>query len=232
MTRAQKSVNPDETGIPWWPAAGTGRGTLSRERLAVAAAEILETGGRSALTLRGVAQAVGAGTMSLYWYIDSKDDLVDLAVDRIMSAVDVPEDGDWRSRLRQLALSFRAVLLAHPAVLPLLAEGVTVGPHLLRIQEGLLTALLDAGLSAPDAARASTAVGAIVTNVGVGSPTADEAARWSAGKTLADLGVDRFPNTVALADELVGGDAEERFLFGLDLLLDGLAARLGHGEQV
>jgi len=223
-----KKVDTSETGIPWWPAGSSGRGTLSRELIARAAADILESGGRSALTIRAVAESVGAGTMSLYWYIDGKDDLVDLAVDEIMSAVEVPKRGDWRNRVRRLALSFRAVIVDHPAVVPLLAEGVTAGPNLLRINEALLDALVDAGLSGADASSAATAVGAIVMNVTVSAD--DQRERWSKGKDMGDLSPQQFPRTVALANSLVGADANKQFLYGLDVVLDGIALRTGHGR--
>jgi TetR/AcrR family transcriptional regulator, tetracycline repressor protein len=223
MARPTKTVNSDDSGIPWWPAGSAGRGNLSREIIATAAADILESGGRSALTLRAVAQAVGAGTMSLYWYIDGKDDLVDLAVDQIMSAVEVPRRGDWRARVRRLARSFYGVLVDHPAVLPLLAEGVTVGPNLLRVHEALLDALLEAGLSPRDTAHAATAIAGVVTNIGVAATPGPD--RWTSGKAMTDLSPAHFPRTVALAAELTGADAEEQFLYGLDLLLDGIAMR-------
>lgn len=218
-------MDTGETGIPWWPAGSSGRGTLSRELIARAAADILESGGRSALTMRAVAESVGAGAMSLYWYVDGKDDLVDLAVDEIMSAVEIPKRGAWRARVRRLAVSFRAVIADHPAVVPLLAEGVTVGPHLLRINEALLDALLDAGLSGSDATSASSAVAAMVMNVATGASAQRD--RWSKGKDMADLSPVHFPRTVELAAELVDFDADTQFAYGLDLLLDGIELRTG-----
>jgi AcrR family transcriptional regulator len=229
MARPTKTVNSDDSGIPWWPAGSAGRGTLSREIIATAAADILESGGKSALTLRAVAEAVGAGTMSLYWYIDGKDDLVDLAVDQIVGAVETTHRGDWRARVRRLARSFHGVLIDHPAVLPLLADGVKLGPNLLRIHEALLDALLDAGLSPRDAAHAAAAVAGVVTNIGVaGTPTPE---RWTAGKSMTDLSPELFPRTVALAPELLGADPEEQFLYGLDLVLDGIAMRTGQSGR-
>ncbi len=80
-----------------------------------AAIAIADAEGIGAVTMRRIAQEIGAGAMSLYTYVPDKDRLLDLMVDRVGGAVTpVPITGDWRTDLIALAGSQRTLMLAHP----------------------------------------------------------------------------------------------------------------------
>src|SRR5262245_52420943 len=72
---------------------------LSLERIVATAVELLDAQGVEALTMRRLADRLGSGVMSLYWHIDNKEDVFDLALDSVLEyrgarQIDAPRD--WR----------------------------------------------------------------------------------------------------------------------------------------
>src|SRR5262245_28240553 len=155
------------SGIPWWPVARTpSRETarFDRERICAAALRILDEEGYEALSMRRLAAALDAGTMTLYWHVATKDELLALVVAVVMSQVALPDpDRDWISRLRDLAWNTRRALGAHPEVARLVVQGVMAGPALLRLQETTLAILRRAGFDEPTAIEAFYAIGLVFT---------------------------------------------------------------------
>ena len=103
---------------PIWtrPEPGARKPRFTRDQLAEAAMSIADTEGIEAVTMRRVAQELGAGTMTLYHYVRSKADLIALVLDRMMGELLVPEDempGDWREAFAALARRSRQAFRAH-----------------------------------------------------------------------------------------------------------------------
>jgi AcrR family transcriptional regulator len=89
--------------------------------------------------MRKVAARLGAGTMSLYRYVESRDDLVDLMVDRIYGESVAPErTGHWREDLAEVARKARRVSLVHPWLAGYAASRGGLGPNMLRTIESTL----------------------------------------------------------------------------------------------
>lgn len=95
----------------------TARSAHTRGEIAEAALAIADAEGFEAVSMRRVAQRLGAGTMTLYNYIRAKDELVTLMTDAVMAEALVPEgrlaEGDWRGGLRQIALHTRETFRRH-----------------------------------------------------------------------------------------------------------------------
>ncbi|MFC7587677.1 TetR/AcrR family transcriptional regulator [Nonomuraea antimicrobica] len=91
------------------------RPRLSRERIVAAAVALLDAEGVTGFSMRALAARLRAGTMSLYEYVQSREDVLDLALDEVIGEVDEPRAGDpWRELLvRQLTRS-RQVMRRHP----------------------------------------------------------------------------------------------------------------------
>src|SRR6204780_2860088 len=90
-------------------ASGLSRDEIVRTAIAVADAE-----GPEAISMRRIARELGAGVMSLYWYVESKEELLELMLDAIEAGVDVPDaSGDWRADLGTFAHRIRAALVQH-----------------------------------------------------------------------------------------------------------------------
>ncbi|UNO38523.1 TetR/AcrR family transcriptional regulator C-terminal domain-containing protein [Streptomyces sp. MST-110588] len=91
-------------------------GELTRERVVRTAIRIADAEGLAALSMRGVAAHLGAGTMSPYRYVHSKDDLVLLMTDAVFGEIDYRCDAPahWRPRLESGARALWALHRAHP----------------------------------------------------------------------------------------------------------------------
>ena len=206
-----------------------GRGTLTREEVAAAALGIADSEGLDALNMRSLAERLGVGTMTLYGYFRSKDELLDAVVDRAVAGRDPFElSGDWRESLRAVVLAARRSLLQHPSLVELRVRRPVLRPEALRFSEAVLAILRGAGLGDRDAARAFRLVFTYTFGYAALSPAAaTDESREEARAALAALPAGEYPNlteTLEEASDAMGG--EETFLYGLDCILDGLAARL------
>ncbi|KQM80916.1 TetR/AcrR family transcriptional regulator [Agromyces sp. Leaf222] len=124
------------------------------------AAESVAANGFAALTMRAVADELGASPMALYRYFATKDELVDALLDRVLGRIEFADEvdtsesgapGDPRAELDDFAHRHLALLLAHPwAVAPLVAHPLP-GPNAFPIGEHALAILERAGLAGDDA---------------------------------------------------------------------------------
>jgi AcrR family transcriptional regulator len=113
------------------------------DQLAEAAMHIADTEGVEALSMRRLANEVGAGTMSLYHYVRTKDELLALLTDRVMSELLLADDefpDTWREAMTAIARRTRDVLLRHAWVFDI-AHDPTIGPHGVRHFDQSLRAL-------------------------------------------------------------------------------------------
>ncbi|MFE3955893.1 TetR/AcrR family transcriptional regulator [Nocardia sp. NPDC059091] len=133
------------------------RQALSVERIVDASVAIADAEGLGALSMRRVAAELSTGTTSLYRYVDSRDDLLDLMADAVHDD-HAPLTGDWRADLEAYAHHERDLWLRHPWLAPLLATRPSLGPNWLR---GLEHALTAAAPLTSDIADAASAVGLI-----------------------------------------------------------------------
>ena len=123
--------------------------SLTHERIARAAIAIADDEGIESVSMRKVAARLGAGTMSLYRYVDGKDDLIDLMIDEVYGEAQCePHSGNWRADLARIASDIRRVTLRHPWLASVLYPTArpTFGPNLLRVIEHALAAVDGIGL--------------------------------------------------------------------------------------
>jgi TetR/AcrR family transcriptional regulator, tetracycline repressor protein len=216
---------------PWRsaPRRPPPRPQLSRETVVEAALQVVEAGGGDALTMRRVAERLGVSPSALYGYVADKEELVQLVLEQIMSELPLPPaSGDWREMLRQWGRGTLEMFRRHPGVARLSLGRVPFGPSLLGVIERMLTVLRAAGLPDEVAAFAgdlgSLYVGAFAYEQEVetaGPEFAAQALAW-----LKSLPADQYPIVVAMADKLVAGSADDRFEWGLDVIIRGLASYL------
>jgi AcrR family transcriptional regulator len=120
----------------------------TRADIARAAMEIADSEGFDAVSMRRVAQRLGAGTMTLYHYVRNKDELITLMSDAVMAEVVVPEgelSDDWRTALTQIAIRTRNAFAGHHWIFERLGDG-RPGPSGLRHFEQSLQAIAPLGL--------------------------------------------------------------------------------------
>ena len=208
------------------------RARLTREQVADAALELLDRDGLEALSMRRLADQLGVGTMTLYGYFRSKDELLDAVVDAAVAERDpFSYEGTWQEQIRRLMQDSRRRLGRHPGLVKVRADRPVLQPEALRFAETGMTILRHAGFGPSDAARAFRLLFTYVFGYVSFSPdeTADEARRDSRA-AVAALPPDEYPALVETSEELAGAMAgEETFDFGLDRIIDGLDARLRSG---
>ena len=225
---------------PPWKAAPRqrpARAPLSREAIVDAALRVVGREGSAGLSMRRVAEELGTGPASLYWHVANKDALIDLVIDRVAGEVPLPEpDPDrWQEQLREWLIGVREVFQRHPGVAALTLGRVPTGINVVRWAEWTLVLLRGAGIPDRIAAYAGDLLGLYLGATGyelalppmtapTGEPLSAEASTAMIRDYFASLPPDQFPNVVATVDDLVSGDAEERFALGLDVILRGLAS--------
>jgi len=209
--------------------AGRPRARLTREQVAAAALDLLDRDGLEALSMRRLAEQLSVGTMTLYGYFRSKDELLDAVID---AAVADREPhvfaGPWQEQIRILMQRSRRRLGRHPGLVKVRADRPVLRPEALRFAETGGTILRRAGFSRIDAARAFRLLFTYVFGYVSFSPdaTAEQAKRQSLAAT-AVLPPDEYPALRDTAGELADAMAgQETFDFGLDRIIDGLEARL------
>ena len=235
------------TNEPIWarnePAARRPRYT--RDQIAAAALAIADDEGIEAVSMRRVAAALGAGTMTLYHYVRTKDDLLDLMDDTIMGEVLVP-DGElavgWRDALTQIATRSRDAFVRHPWALEGLRDS-RGGPNGMKHFEQSLAAVSTLDLGFEEKLEIVLIVDDYVFGyVQRSSPRQSASltgdARVAACEYLASLvATGRYPHTAAMFegyeisdvfDRMVSAFRDpDRFAHGLARLLDGLEAHVG-----
>ncbi|TDB85394.1 TetR/AcrR family transcriptional regulator [Actinomadura sp. 7K534] len=128
--------------VPERPGRGP-RPAYSRVQITEAAIRIADADGLEAASMRRIAADLGTAAMSLYRYVSSRDDLVELMADHVLAEMDVPPrpSGDWRADLTLIAESTRAIWLRHPWLAGLDGTRAMLGPNRLRLMEFAIGAL-------------------------------------------------------------------------------------------
>jgi TetR/AcrR family transcriptional regulator, tetracycline repressor protein len=207
------------------------RRSISQADIVDAAFDILERKGFAAVSVRGVAAALGLTPTAMYTYFPSKNALLRAMVEQLLSTIDLVAASDagvaWRDRVHALAAGLRSRLAEHAGAIVLMTSGPPDGPHALGLNEALVAGFAAEGMPPADAARAAHAVRAYV--LGIAAIDAAERAGVDAASALstgsAALWTDAaaFPLTQATAEVSTAGDG---FRWGLDRLLDGLDRRV------
>jgi AcrR family transcriptional regulator len=189
----------------------------------------MDAHGTEALTMRRLADELGMGTMALYRYFPSKNDLMDAAVEVAAPEIDLPEPGaaPWKQQLADLARALFRAGLRHPSVARERFDRPLQSPGAMRVTDRAIALLLEAGLSKRDAVAAFKAL--LVHTLGAAAVAASEArpeVRRKAGERHASVPAEELPAMAAVAGELtaaLGGD--QAFELGLSALLDGIELR-------
>jgi AcrR family transcriptional regulator len=207
---------------------------LTRERVLAAAVALADRGGIESLSMRKLAQELGVEAMSLYHHVANKDDILDGLVDVVFGEIDLPsgEEG-WRAAMRRRAISAREALRRHPWATGLMESRPTPGAANLRHHDAVLGVLRGAGFSVELAAHAyslldSYIYGFALQEASLPFHTPEEAAQV-AQAIMAEFPASEYPHLTEIAVDHVlqpGYDYGNEYLFGLDLILDGLERAL------
>lgn len=201
---------------------------LSRDAIVAEALRQITADDGGGMSLRKIAKALDTGPASLYAYVDDMSELQALVLDRALEAVEVGQgEGSWRDRLEELLRSYTDVLAGSPALAQLAFQTTAMGPNALRITEGLLGILAEAGMDQTNAAWSlallNMFVAAIATEHGHGSDPA--APDGPVTRAINRAPAEEYPRVHAARHEIMSGTGEERFAWSIDVLIRGLLAR-------
>jgi AcrR family transcriptional regulator len=206
------------------------RRRLSRQRVLRAAVAHADAGGLEALTMRQLAEMLQVAPMALYRHIAHKDDLIDAMIEVVFSEIGLPSGGaDWKTAMRERALSLRDVLARHRWAIGLMESRRHPGPANLRHHDAVIGKLRAAGLDIAMAAHAYSVLdsyiyGFATTKMNLPFDTSTEVAAV-AKDMLEPFPANEYPNLVEFVTEHAmkpGYDYGDEFEYGLDLILDGL----------
>jgi AcrR family transcriptional regulator len=210
------------------------RTPLSRERVLRAAVALADRDGLESLTMRKLADELGAGAMSLYHYVRGKEQLLAGMIDIVFSEIELPTtDVDWRTAMRRRAQSTRAALNRHRWAVGRM-EGTHTGLANARVHDAVLGCLRQAGFSIEMTIQAMSVQDAYIYGFALQEKdipfeTAEESAEVAARQGWDDEALAKeFPHlaeVVAGHVAKVGYDFTEAFEYGLDLILDALEQR-------
>jgi AcrR family transcriptional regulator len=212
----------------------SGGRVLTEERIIDAAIAIADGENLTRLTIRRLAADLGVGTMTVYSYFRSKEEILDAIADKVLGELVLPEPPEPGplGALRSVADGFLTMMRAHPSVMRLLTQRTTSSQKSLRgAMEAVIGRLVDGGLPGPVAVHA---YGLLITyTLGFAGyqrvrpwgrtdlPESEELCRQRR-HVYASLPADEFPHMVELAEELTTLPATEEFHRGLEYLFDGI----------
>src|SRR5215212_8348934 len=193
------------------------RRALTEDEILDAALSLLDDGGPTAATVRGIAAKVGVAPNAVYTYFPDKATVVKALVERLLGEVDHDVFADrsqpWRRPVEALALELRARLSAHPGAVPLMIGGPMDGPHALALNERLLELLV----------YVFGSIALEVADLDEPGPLPSEAERIATRhRAFAATPADRYPRAAAAAATLAGYVSTPQYFWGLQRVLDGI----------
>lgn len=210
------------------------------EAIVEAAVALLDEAGESALTFRALAARLGGGVGSIYWYVSSKDELLDRATDAVMGELlgrteSLAKGKDPIKNLRALGMALFGEMEAHPWLAAYLMRDTAIQPNSIAIYERFGQQLLRLDLTRRQRFHAVSAIINYVVGVGADMGQAPDRAglesmtdadrlaflRESADQWRAKDPAE-FPFLHLVAGEFEKHEDEVQFAAGLDLLLAGL----------
>ena len=233
---------PARAETPTIDAGPPARRELSPEVILDAAEALIDRDGDSALTFRRLGAELGADPTAAYRHFRSKDELLLALGDRLLGEAmasgvrELPADADWRHTFHSTAHALRNTLLRHPNLATVISIRVTQGEHEARGIERGLAALDGTGLSErevvgvqralADTVLAWCAFSASYLALPDEAKARDEAA-WAT--TYSQLPEDEYPHIHAARPYL--DEFDDSFDLALELLLDGIAARITRSQE-
>ena len=226
------------------PARGR-RPRLSLDAIIEAAVALADADGLAATSMSRVASSLGVGTMTLYTYVPSKPDLVDLMVDTALAERALPAPGEsrpdrWRAQVELYAQRTRTMYHRHPWLRHVSTIRPPVGPGMLAEREYVLSTMRGLGLSPQQLDAAALAVTAFVNATTILEVESAEVERttgqsndawWQDRTALWEkyFDVDRHPTMTQVwhaggFDKSTAEATSVAYEFGLQRLLDGVQA--------
>jgi len=194
---------------------------LTRDRIAETALAIADKQGFEAVSMRRVADALKVGTMSLYYYVTTKDDLISAMDDALMGEVLLPAlPKPWRRAMTEIARKTHAMYLRHPWSLVAMMSA-TPGLNAMRHMEQCLEALAETPMTAAQKLTLLTTIDDFVFGNALRAAAADAVVDRKFAK--AQIATGAFPRLKEAFVDARATPDDDRFEKGLKALLDAAA---------
>ncbi len=251
MARPNRGGDRKRVSAPIWtePEPGRRRTKVTREQIAQAAFAIADAEGIDAVSMRRVADELGVGTMTLYYYVRTKNDLLSLMDDELMAETIVPATKlpkDWRAAVTAIARSSRDAFIRHPWSLQMIGFGI--GPNGMRHMEQSMRAVENLPLDEHGKMELLAIVDDFVfghalrmSDPLIASISDPRAARSITKFTISQIATGEFPLIASMIGDKEPLDAfyriakwmgdESRFDVGLEAILDGFEARIARKKK-
>jgi AcrR family transcriptional regulator len=226
------TAGPELGSLDWWRERSSlalrrrpRSDGLSLERILAAALHVLDEEGLEALTMRRLADELGAAPASLYRHVANREELLVEVVDSALAGIrPPPHPSSWRAGSQWLAREFNRLLVDHPSLVVLVPGDRLQGPNACRAREMALKTLLQRGFPADDAA---VVYGMIVGWV-LGHATLASSVTMRSGDGLRSVrAVVRNGRTAQAVESFTALGTGPLFELGLETLLDGIQVRYG-----
>ena len=211
--------------------AGTGRRVqpVSIDEITSTALTLIDAYGLEALTMRGLADAIGVKPVTLYRYLPNKDAILAEVADRLwqeLPPIDPMVTG-WKEQLRAMWQQLFDLMLRHPHAVPLIARGGAYSATAGSDTAGMVGVLKDAGFTPKLAGEFVHAASALVVGFAFAHLWQHQA---QSGQGPARPAGEASPPPSALLEyaQQLGPFTTEEFGQTLDLIVDGFAGRLPH----
>jgi AcrR family transcriptional regulator len=209
--------------------------TLTVAAIVAAAIEVVDEAGVSGLSMRKVAEQLDTGVASLYAHVSGKDELLELVYDELVGQVPLvePDPARWREQVRALMSGLRDKLSAHADVALAGLGRIPTSPLALTAAETLVAVLKAGGLTERVISLGFDQLLLYVSACAFedslyardrADPVELDRYFTEVHSYFAALPRDRFPVLTSIAPLMFSEDGEERFEFGLDILIAGLEA--------
>lgn len=211
------------------------RERLSADRIVEVALAQMRARGYDAVSMRSVARELGTGAASLYAHVANRNELDVLVLERVAGRLEVPDPDPehWQQQLREVMVAMLALYDEHPGVARASLGMIPMSPRILKTMDRLVGLLRVGGVPDQAAAWFLDLMALYVSSVAVerdvwrrrDAVSGDhEEHHEMVHQIFRDLPDDEFPHLSSLAEALATGGEEERFRFGVDLLIAGVAA--------
>jgi AcrR family transcriptional regulator len=203
---------------------------LSVEAVIEAGLRVLREDGIDAVSMRRVATELDTGPASLYVYVENRQDLLNKMFDAVAGEVDISDPPDpkrWREQLEALVKNMRDAMNRYPGIARVPLANIPTGPNAMRSADHAIGILRAGGVDDRSAAWFIDVVSLFVNAASFETSIYEE--RGDFDEHYEEVqgffgGIDpsEFPNMAALGPALTAGSNDERFAFGIRLMISGL----------
>lgn len=208
----------------------TGRETLSRQRVVEAAVEFADEHGVETMSMRKLGAELGVEAMSLYNHVDDKGDLFSAMIDHVFESIPLPADDlDWKDQTRLIGQGAIDRFTRHPWVVSLIMQKGNTGPGALAFMDHVLGVFTDAGFADEDVHHAWQMLASHTVGYAFQSSTSPSASKTEYLELEMARMAQLYPHVARLMPLLIDCSWNTEYMFGLEIILDGLESRLRRG---